>query len=452
MHDELRSRVASDMPNLIELLGNLVRLPSVSAPGYDKTVVHESAETILGYIADAGFSNGRLLEVEGGNPAIFAEIEAPPGAPTVLLYAHYDVQPPGPAADWETGPYDPTVRDGRLYGRGASDDKAGIVMHLGAVRAHGGKPPVGVQLFFEGEEEAGSESLGPILEQYNDLLHPDVIVIGDGGNWAVGTPAFLTSLRGLVSFSVELRTLNAPVHSGQYGGVYPDAITAMARLISTLHDDAGNVAVAGLVSDEIEGGLDIPEPMARRMTGVVDGVTEIGTGSIPSRLWSQPSISVLAFDAPPVAEAINQLVPVATAKISLRTAPGQDTKAAEEALRSHLTSHAPWGTTIRIWDEQVGDASRLETDNIAVRAWTKGFQEAYGTDPVAMGAGGSIPFIATFAELFPGAPIIVIGCGDPTSAIHAPNESQDLGDLEHAVLSEAIAALLLADSSIAGRL
>ncbi|MGA8039420.1 MAG: M20/M25/M40 family metallo-hydrolase, partial [Acidimicrobiia bacterium] len=428
MHDDLREKVSSDLPRLTQMLGNLVELRSVSAPGYDPSDVVAAAEQIVALVEEAGFRNARLLEVEGGNPAVFGEIEGPAGSPTVLLYAHYDVQPPGPLEDWETGPFTPEIRDGRLYGRGASDDKAGIVMHLGAVAAHKGKPPVGVQLFFEGEEEAGSESLEAILDKYSDLLHPDVIVIGDGGNWQVGVPAFLTSLRGLVSYTIELRTLKAPVHSGQYGGVYPDALSAMVRLIASLHDDDGNVAVEGLVGGEPADGLDISEEMARKLTGAVDGVEQIGDGSIPGRLWTKPSISTLAIDAPAVKEAINQLVPVSRAKISLRIPPAQDTKAAAEALRAHLVSHAPWGSQIEFIHSETGDASELDTDNSAVRAWTTGFVEAYGTSPVAMGAGGSIPFIATFAELFPEAPIIVIGCGDPTSAIHAPNESQDLGD------------------------
>jgi acetylornithine deacetylase/succinyl-diaminopimelate desuccinylase-like protein len=445
MSDQLRANVAADMPRLTALLEDLVRMPSVSAPGYDRSKVHDAARSIVGLLAEAGYQNAQLLEVEGGNPAVFAEIPAPDGAPTLLLYAHYDVQPPGPAQDWKTGPFDPEVRDGRLYGRGASDDKAGIIMHLGAVAAHRGRPPVGVQLFFEGEEEAGSESLEDILDRYSHLLKPDVIVIGDGGNWSVGVPAFLTSLRGIVGLSIELRTLEAPVHSGQYGGVYPDALIAMARLLASLHDDDGNVAVPGLVSEEVEG-LDVPEELARQLAGAIDGIEQIGTGSIPSRLWTRPAISVLALDAPPLSEAINQLVPVCRAKVSLRIAPGQDTALAAQALKDHLIANAPWGTRVGFINEESGDASVLDTDNFAVKAWTKAFTEGYGTKPVAVGAGGSIPFIATFAELFPDAPILVIGASDPTSAFHAPNESQDLGDLEKAVLSEAIAFQLLSES------
>jgi acetylornithine deacetylase/succinyl-diaminopimelate desuccinylase-like protein len=442
MNDDLRAAIAADMPRLKDLLADLVRLPSVSAPGFDQGEVMDAAKRIVTILDSAGFENSQLLEVDGGNPAVFGELPAPEGAPTILLYAHYDVQPPGPASEWETAPFDPVEKDGRVYGRGSSDDKSGVVMHLGAVAAFDGQPPVGVQLFLEGEEEAGSASLASILEKYSHLLKPDVIVIGDGGMWTIDVPAYLTSLRGIVATTIELRTLDAAVHSGQLGGVYPDALTAMARLLSTLLDDEGNVAIPGLVSEESDGPA-IPEDMARALSGVVDGITQIGTGSIASRLWTRPSISVLALDAPPVNEAINQLVPVSRAKVSMRIAPGQDTAAALAALKSHLIENAPWGAKVAFLHEEAGDGSVIEIDNYAVEAWSAGYREAFGMDPVAMGAGGSIPFIATFAELYPDSPILVIGCADPTSAYHAPNESVDLGVIEKSILAEAIAFRLL---------
>jgi acetylornithine deacetylase/succinyl-diaminopimelate desuccinylase-like protein len=442
-YENLKDAVSADMPRLRSILEDLVRIPSISAPGFDRAEVKTAADHIVGLLDQAGYDNAQLLEVEGGNPAVFAEIPAPEGAPTILLYAHYDVQPPGPKDLWETGPFEPFEKDGRLYGRGVSDDKAGVVMHLGAVAAHGGNLPVGVQIFFEGEEEAGSESLEEILTKYSDLLHPDVIVIGDGGNWAVGVPAFLTSLRGLAAVTFELRTLKAAVHSGQMGGIFPDALTAMARLLATLHDDEGSVAISGLVSGETDG-LDVPAELARVLAGAIDGVEEIGTGSIPSRLWSRPAVAVLALDAPPVSEAINQLVPSSRAKVSLRIAPGEDSVSALQKLKDHLVSNTPWGAELEFIHEEHGEASTLDTDNPTVAAWSDAFKEAYGADPVHMGAGGSIPFIATFAEMFPESPILVIGCGDPTSAIHAPNESQDLGDVQKATVAEAIAFSMLA--------
>lgn len=448
-YNHLREAVDLDLPRLRATLEELVRIPSVSAPGYDPANVRRAADHIVGLLEDGGFENVRLLEPEDGNPAVFGEIPGPEGAPTVLLYAHYDVQPPGPIDEWETGPFEPHEKDGRLYGRGASDDKAGIVMHLGAVAAHGSDLPVGVQVFFEGEEEAGSISLEGLLEKHSHLLTPDVIVIGDGGNWAVGVPALLTSLRGLAAVSFELRTLKSAVHSGQYGGVYPDALTALSRLLASLHDDAGDVAIDGLVATE-SAGLDVPSDLAREMIGAVDGVEEIGSGSIPSRLWTRTSVSVLAIDAPPVAEAINQLVPSARAKVSMRIAPGQDAGDALAKLKAHLIANVPWGSSIEFLHEETGDASVLDTEHPVVKLWEDAFREAFGTEPVHMGAGGSIPFIATFAELFPEAPILVTGCGDPTSAIHAPNESQDLGDVGRSTLAEAIAFSMLAEQERAG--
>lgn len=445
MHDDLRSAVAADMPRLKDLLATLVRMESVSADGYDPSGVRQAGEAIVSMLEEYGFDDARLLESSNGHPAVFAELPAPDGAPTVLLYAHYDVQPPGPIEEWETGPFDPVERDGRLYGRGASDDKAGIVMHLGAIAAHADGVPVGVQLFLEGEEEAGSIGLPEILGNNSDLLDPDVIVIGDGGNWDVGTPAYISSLRGIVAVKLELRTLGSAVHSGQYGGVFPDALMALSRLLASLHDDEGNVAVEGLVSNEIEESLEIPEEMARAQIGAIPGLHQIGEGSIPSRLWSRPAISILAIDAPPVAEAINQLIPVARAKVSMRIPPGQDTETALQALKSHLEANVPWGAELSFLYEESGDATVLGSDNYAVEIWKEAFAEAFGNEAVEMGGGGSIPFIATFADLFPDAPILVVGCADPTSAFHAPNESQDIGDLEKSTLTEAIAFRLLAE-------
>jgi len=451
MHDDLSSAVSADMPRLKELLSTLIRMESVSADGYEPAGVRRAGEALVGMLEDSGFQNAQLLESANGHPAVFAERPGPEGAPKVLLYAHYDVQPPGPIEEWETGPFEPVERNGRLYGRGASDDKAGIVMHLGAIAAHGDDLPVGVQLFLEGEEEAGSVGLPEILQKHSDKLNPDVIVIGDGGNWEVGTPAFISSLRGIVAVKLELRTLKSAVHSGQYGGVVPDALMALSRLLASLHDDEGDVAVQGLVSDEVDGALDFSEDLARAQTGAVEGLRLIGTGSIPSRLWSRPAISVLAVDAPPVSEAINQLVPVARAKVSMRIPPGQDTETALQALKTHLEANVPWGAELSFFHDEQGDATVLGSDNYAVHIWREAFKQGFGNDAVEMGAGGSIPFIATFAELFPDAPILVVGASDPTSSFHAPNESQDLGDLEKATLSEAIALRLLAERAGSGR-
>lgn len=443
MHEDLSSAIESDFDHLRSVLSDLIQIPSVSAPGYDPREVRRSADHILSLLEGEGLDNVQLLELEGAHPAVFGQIPAPDGAPTVLLYAHHDVQPPGPAAEWETGPFTPFEKDGRLFGRGASDDKSGVIMHLGAIRAFGGEPPVGIKVFIEGEEEIGSRHLPAFLEKYTDLLSADVIVIGDAGNWRVGVPALTTSLRGITAVEVEVRTLASAQHSGLFGGLYPDALTTLCRLMATLHDSDGSVAVDGLVSEEVEG-LDLSAEEAAQLAGAVDGLETLGEGSLVSRIWTRPAISVLAIDAPPVSEAINQLVPVARAKVSMRTAPSQDTQAALAALRSHLEANVPWGAQVTVSGAESGQGFALATDGEAFEAWKEGMRQAWGREPVEMGVGGSIPFVAAFNEKLPGAPILLTGAGDPTSSVHAPNESQDLDDLQKSVLAEAIALRLLA--------
>ena len=443
MHDDLRAAVERDFDHLRSVLTDLVRIPSVSAPGYPPGEVRRSAEHIAGLFRSEGVDHVELLELDGAHPAVYAHIPAPEGAPTVLLYAHHDVQPPGPADEWNTGPFEPFEEGGRLYGRGVSDDKSGVVMHLGAIRAFGGRPPVGIKVFLEGEEEVGSLHLPAFLETYGERLTADVIVIADGSNWKVGRPALTTSLRGLVSVEVEVRTLTSALHSGLYGGVYPDALMALSRALASLHHDDGTVAVEGLVSDEVEG-LDLSDEEFHEMTGAVDGLQQLGSGTIVSRLWTRPAISVLAIDAPPLSEAINQLVPVARAKVSMRTAPGQDNTAALAALRSHLEAAAPWGASVSVTEGHQGDGFALTTGGAAFEAWKEGMRHAWDVEPVEMGVGGSIPFVAAFSEKLPRAPILLTGAGDPSSSIHAPNESQDITDLHRSVLAQAIALRLLA--------
>jgi acetylornithine deacetylase/succinyl-diaminopimelate desuccinylase-like protein len=443
MHEDLRTKVAELFPSLKNTLADLVRIPSVSAATYPPEPVRQSAENVANLLREAGCQDVQLLEHPGAHPAVYGQIPAPQGALTVLLYAHHDVQPPGPKEEWETGPFEPFEKNGRLYGRGASDDKSGVIMHLGALNAFEGRPPVGVKIFIEGEEEVGSAHLPEFLKHYSELLRADVIVIADAGVWRVGVPALTTSLRGLTAVIVEVRTLKSAVHSGHFGGTFPDAIITLARLLASLHDDKGNVAVPGLHSHEADP-LDLTEEELRAQAGSVASLKSIGHGGWTARLWTQPAISVLAIDAPPIREAINQLVPVARAKVSMRIAPGQDGQAAVEALRRHLEQNVPWGAELTVTGEDYGDAFALTTGGPAFEAFTAAMNEAWGCQPVEMGSGGSIPFVAAFSEQMPGAPVLLTGAGDPTSAIHGPNESQDLGDLEKAVLAEAIALRLLA--------
>lgn len=446
MHDDLISAVNADFAQIRADLESLVRIPSVSAADFDPSEVHRSAEAVRELLQDSGLENVRLLELDGAHPAVFGEVPAPPGAPTVMLYAHHDVQPPGPDELWDTPPFEPTERNGRLFGRGASDDKAGIAVHLGAIRAHAGKPPVGVKVFVEGEEEVGSAHLEDFLREYTELLAADAIVIADSENWRVGEPALTVSLRGLVDCTVEVRTLRSAVHSGGFGGAVPDALTALCRLLATLHDDAGNVAVAGLVS----GGdtpIDMDEAELRSDAGTVPGLELLGTGSITERLWRKPAVSVLAIDAPPVAKAINALVPAARAKVSMRLAPGQKPAAALAALRSHLETNAPWGAEVTVTDGSSGEAFDLNTTGPAYDAYREAFEIAWGRAAVDIGQGGSIPFVAAFSELFPDAAILLTGVGDPTTAAHGPNESVNLDELRRSTIAEAIALRLLAEQS-----
>ncbi|HSR44917.1 MAG TPA: dipeptidase [Acidimicrobiia bacterium] len=443
MHEDLRTAIDNLFPSLQSALEDLVRIPSISAPSFDAAEVRRSAEAVADLLSEAGFETVRLLEVEGAHPAVFAEIPGPDGAPTVLLYAHHDVQPVGDPNDWDRDPFDPVEVGGRLYGRGSSDDKAGLVVHLGAVKAHNGRPPVGVKVIVEGEEEIGSTHLGEFLSNYRDLLAADVIVIADSGNWRVGQPALTTSLRGLVDCTVEVRTLRHAVHSGLFGGVIPDALTVLARLLATLHDADGNVAIPGLVFGESDT-LDLTEEEMRSQADTVEGLELIGSGPLTSRIWTQPAVAVLAIDAPAVGNAVNALVPAARAKVSLRIAPGDNPEHAMSALVAHLEQNVEWGAEVNVIPGVMGEAFALKTTGRTNDAFRAAFEEAWGRETVNMGVGGSIPFVAAFSETFPNATILLTGVADPTSRAHGPNESVDLDDVKKGALAEAIALRLLA--------
>ncbi len=443
MHDDLATAVHDLFPAVRADLESLVRIPSVSADGFDPDQVQRSAEATAALLRGAGMEV-ELLEMAGVHPAVFGSIPAPAGAPTVLLYAHHDVQPPGEDDGWDGEPFVPFERAGRLYGRGAADDKAGIVTHVGAVRAFDGRPPVGVKIFVEGEEEVGSAHLPDFIARFHDLLAADVIVIADSGNWRAGTPALTTSLRGLISAIVQVEVLQAGVHSGEFGGAVPDALTILCRVLAGLHDDAGNVAIPGLVSFESDP-LDLTEEELRSQAGVLPGVDLIGEGALTSRMWSHPAAAVLAIDATPLAKAINQLIPRARAKVSVRLAPGDDPERAMKAFVEFIESRPAWGATVTATPHESGSPFALTGEaDPRVDLFREAFTAAYGREPVDMGVGGSIPFVAAFSEAFPDATIVLTGAGDPTSQAHGPNESVDLADLERSILAEAIAMRLLA--------
>jgi len=430
------ARLDEVMPGVRTDLEELVGIPSISAGGFDPAEVRRSAEATLRLLSGMGL-DARLLEVEGGHPAVFGSVEGPNGAPTVLLYAHHDVQPTGPLELWSSAPFDPEERDGRLYGRGVADDKAGVMAHVAALRAWEGGPPVSVKVIVEGEEEIGSEHLTDFLSENRELLRADAVILADGSNWRIGWPALTTSLRGLVDCEFEVRVLDHAVHSGMYGGPIPDAVTVLARTLATLHDDAGNVAVAGLTSASADP-LDLTEEELRADAGVRPSVRLIGEGGLTERLWTRPAVSVLGIDAPRIDEAANQLVPSAAAKVSLRVAPGEVAQRAMDALMKHLEANVPWGAEVRVTPGSTGEPYLVRAEGPAFDTLRRALGEAWGRAPVEVGTGGTIPFVAAFAEAFPSAALLLTGVEDPMSNAHSENESLHLGEFRKACLAEAL--------------
>ncbi len=433
----LRDRVQAQLPGVLSDLNSLVAIESVSADPARTSEVERSAQRVLGLLEDLGCPDARVVRADGGAPAVIGRFPAPEGMPTVCLYAHHDVQPEGDPAGWRTPPFAATAVEDRLFGRGTSDDKGGFAVHLAALRAFDGKPPVGVTVFVEGDEEVDSAGLPQLIEEHRGNLAADVFVITDSCNWAVGQPAFTTSLRGLAGCIVEVRTLDHALHSGVYGGVVPDALTALCRMLATLHDDEGNVAVAGLGTASAPA-LEYPPERLRAESGIVDGVHWIGSGSFVERIWYKPAVSVVAIDATPVAKASNTLIPVARAKISARIAPGDDATKALDALVAHLNDHAPWGAQVMVTGVETSEPSVIDFSGPYAEAARAAFTEAWGVAPVFVGQGGSIPLVADFGRAFPQATILITAVGDPDSRAHGTNESLHLGDFAAACLAETL--------------
>ena len=424
------------LPSAIADLHKLISIPSISSmPEHDADVA-ACAEAVAGLFQDLGASEVKFLE-GGGKPAVWANFPGPEGTPTVLLYAHYDVQPTGDIEAWTSPAFEPTERDGRLYARGSADDKGGVALHLAALRVFNGAPPVGVKVFIEGEEEIGSPTMPTLLDRYRDELAADVYIVADSVNWEVGKPSLTTSLRGVADCQVTVSTLAEGLHSGQFGGVVPDALTALCRLLATLHDEAGNVAIEGLVTGTAPD-LDYPEDRLLEETGLLEGVSQIGDGSVVERMWFKPAASVLAIDATPVAKASNTLIPSARAKVSVRLVPGQDPAAAAKALEDHLRRNAPWGAHIDVVAGQCGAPGRITLEGERAEAAKTAFREAFGVDAVEIGCGGSIPIVAEFADRNPEALVLVTAVTDPNSRMHGIDESLDLGDFAKAALAETL--------------
>jgi acetylornithine deacetylase/succinyl-diaminopimelate desuccinylase-like protein len=448
MSEDVRAAILKLLPSVRSDLADLVRIPSVSADPERAADVRRTAVHTARLFTEAGAASVRIIDdIAGSPPTVLASYPAPPGMPTVLLYAHYDVQPTGDLSLWSSAPFEPTERDGRLYGRGTADDKAGIAVHLAALRFFGGRPPIGVTVVVEGEEEIGSPGLGPFIERYRDELAADVIVLADSVNAGPGQPALTTTLRGLADCVVEVSTLQHGVHSGVFGGAAPDALTALCRLLATLHDDSGTVAIKGLGTADAAtlGHLDYPVGSFRRDAGVLDGVPLIGTGSVADRLWARPAVAVLAIDATSVANASNTLASSARAKVSMRVAPGDDAVSAQHKLLAHLREHAPWGIQVTVTPGRAGQPFVIDADGHAFDAVREAFAAAYRTPVSTIGQGGSIPFIAEFASAFPAAAIMVTSAGaDPDARIHSADEGLLLSDFANACVGEALLLTRLA--------
>ena len=455
--DALREAVQSGLPAAISELGSLVRIPSVSWDGFDPAHVQSSATAVkalldgLNVFDSVEIATAAIDDERTGQPALLATRAAKNGKPTILLYAHHDVQPPGNDDDWESSPFEPTVRGDRLYGRGAADDKAGVMAHVAAIRAFvdtvGPDFDLGLVAFLEGEEEFGSRSFANFIVKHREQLSADVIVVADSDNWDITTPALTVGLRGNVTFKLRVSTLAHASHSGMFGGAAPDAMLATIRLLSTLHGPDGSVAVAGLTSRESDTPAYDEDKLAEE-AAFLEGVTAVGHGPVLSRLWDQPAITITGIDAPTVVNASNTLIPSVTVKLSARIAPGQTAADAFVALEKHLLENAPFGAHLEISDIDRGDPFLVDTSGWAVAEAKDAMHQAWGVEAVETGIGGSIPFIADLVRVFPHAQILITGVEDPDSRAHSPNESLHLGVFHRAILTEAVLLAKLEDRHV----
>ncbi len=429
-------------------LKNLVRIPSISFPGYDRAPVRQSAEAVAGLLRKSGLKDVRILETGVGHPSVFGQWTGTAGKPTVLLYAHHDVQPAGREDLWTTPPFEPAERNSRLYGRGASDDKAGVVMYAAAVMSWletAGTLPVNVKLLIEGEEEVGSTNLNPLLQSHRELFFADVVVIADSENFDSGVPALTVSLRGIVTVNVEVQALSSSVHSGTWGGPLPDPVLALSKMLAGLVDDKGRPALPGLVdkvralTPEERGALNrLPcsEAVYRKQAKLLDGVEIIGgEGSVYEKMWYQPSIAVNAIEASSRRQAANIINDRAWARIGIRIVPDMDPSETLKLLNDHLMKHAPWGVRVKIEPESPSHWWRAETRGPAFEAAAAAIEKGYGEKPAVVGAGGSIPFVRTITGALGGVPALLFGVGDRYSAAHSENESLPIADWESACRS-----------------
>ncbi|MGW6136709.1 M20/M25/M40 family metallo-hydrolase [Streptomyces sp. NPDC055140] len=431
---DLQAEVDGLMDGLRADLERLAAIPSIAFPGFPAEPVREAHDLLVGLLEDAGVERVERIDLPDTAPVIFGEIQPPtPDAPTVLLYSHYDVQPAGDEKLWKSPPFEPTPVEGGLRARGIADDKSNVIAHLGMLRAFKGRPPVGVKIVFEGQEEYGSP-----FDDYPptdpERFACDAMVIADLGNLRPGTPTLTTGLRGASEVVVEVRTLEEPRHSGEFGGAAPDALLVLLKALATLHDVHGDVAVEGLRREEWTG-TSYTEGEFRSLAGVEDGVPLIGSGTLGERLWSGPAITVIGLDAPAVAHAASAVVPYARAKLNLRFHPLQDPKEAQARLVEHLRSLTPFGVQLTVTPGDTGPGYEATTGGPAYRAALTALKEAWGTDASYVATGGSIPLVNGLAKAAPGAEVLLFGAQDSMCNLHAPNERVLFSELRSTVVA-----------------
>ena len=437
---DLKERVSAQMPRVREELTDLVSIKSVADPRqFPPEECERAAQWVLDAFRDLGFTDAALHETaDGSNAVVGSRPCSDPGAPTILLYAHYDVQPPLDEAAWRTPPFTLTEVDGRWFGRGTADCKGNIVMHLTALRALGDDIPVNLKLVVEGSEEQGTGGLEDFVPKNADLLRADAILVCDTGNAAVGEPAVTVSLRGMVNVVVHVDALPNELHSGMFGGPAPDALAALVSILAGLRDADGETTVQGLPHDQTWPGAPYTAEAFRRDIGVSDGEALLGAGTVSDMLWARPALTILGIDCPPVVGSTAAIVPRASARLNLRIPPGTDPEQAEKALRDHLEAAAPWGVTVTVETEATGSPFLADTGGPAYDFMRSAMKEAYGREMVLLGQGGSIPLCNVFADTYPDAELILIGVEEPQCLIHAPNESVDPGEIERLATAEAL--------------
>jgi acetylornithine deacetylase/succinyl-diaminopimelate desuccinylase-like protein len=447
MSEDLRNRISALMPRAKSDLAELVAFRSVADPHVEPPEECEkAAQWVVDAFKDAGVADVAAHETSDGSKVVLGDIPAPEGAPTVLLYSHYDVQPGLDPALWTSPPWELTERDGRWYGRGTADCKGNTIVTLLALRAlgvdEGAQLPVGVKIVVEGSEEQGTGGLDSFVEENPELFRSDAIAILDSGNFSLGLPTLTTSLRGIANVIVRVKTLEGAQHSGVYGGAAPDALGALIKMLAGLTDDAGNTTIEGLDASQSWDGVEYPPEQFAKDAGVLEGVGLAGSGTPPEMIWRRPTATVLGIDAPDVKGASNSISPSAAAKVSVRVPPGITGEQAVEALTAQLKRSAPWNAQVEIEREAVADPFSGATAGPAFEAMEAALKEAYGSDATTMGQGGSIPLCTLLADEFPDAEIMLLGIEEPLCQIHAPDESVDPSEIENIALT---AALFLRD-------